>query len=180
MNLSGLPGEIGKWYQRGDEIKFSEATEKVLRTTDYTMREYMQDNGRIANIYVGYYASQRGGATYHSPQNCLPGAGWVMEDPQYVTVVSPKGREFTVRKYVVKNGVYSEVMLYWYQGRGRIDGNEYSDKLSTVLDSVTERRSDGAMVRIMTSIWGDENGAIEEASDLAGHLVDELDPFVPR
>ncbi len=27
-------------------------------------------------LYVGYYASQRQGDTIHSPQNCLPGAGW--------------------------------------------------------------------------------------------------------
>ena len=56
----------------------------MLRATDYTMREYTSSDGRVANIYVGYYATQRTGATYHSPQNCLPGAGWVLSDPQVV------------------------------------------------------------------------------------------------
>src|SRR5687768_11763273 len=74
--LAEVPQKLGEWRQRGDEIRFSEQTESVLRTTDYTMREYTLPDGRIANLYVGYYASQRTGATYHSPQNCLPGAGW--------------------------------------------------------------------------------------------------------
>jgi hypothetical protein len=43
-------------------------------------------------------------------------------------------------------------MIYWYQGRGRIVASEYQDKVYTVLDSVLRRRSDGAMVRIMTGV----------------------------
>ena len=180
QSLSELPKEFGEWRQRGDEIKFEESVEKVLKTTDYTMREYTQDNGRIANVYIGYYQSQRSGATYHSPQNCLPGAGWVMKDPQYIEVTSPSGRVFQARKYIIQNGIYNEVMIYWYQGRGRFEANEYNDKISTVLDSISQRRSDGAMVRIMTSVWNDESTAVKSASDLAGRLVDELSPFIPE
>ena len=71
-SLSTLSTTLGDWKQRGSEIKFSEDVEKILRTTDYTMREYTDPSGRVANAYVGYYAPQRTGATYHSPQNCLP------------------------------------------------------------------------------------------------------------
>jgi exosortase D (VPLPA-CTERM-specific) len=180
QSLSALPTEFGEWYQRGDEIRFEASIEKVLKTTDYTMREYILDDGRMANLYIGYYESQRSGATYHSPQNCLPGAGWEMKDPQYIEITSPKGRAFQARKYIIKNGIYNEVMIYWYQGRGRIEANEYNDKISTVLDSVSKRRSDGAMVRIMTSVWNDESEAVRSASDLAGYLVDELPQFIPE
>lgn len=178
--LSGLSTNLEGWYQQGEEIRFDPAVEKILRTTDYTMREYTHDSGRVANLYIGYYESQRSGATYHSPQNCLPGAGWVMKEPQYVEVVSPAGRVFRARKYIVQNGIYNEVMIYWYQGRGRIEANEYTDKINTVWDSVTQRRSDGAMVRIMTSVWNDEQEAVNVATDLAGQLVDELSPYVPE
>ena len=34
-------------------------------------------DGRSIRLYVGYYATQRQGATIHSPLNCLPGAGWI-------------------------------------------------------------------------------------------------------
>ncbi len=178
--MSGLPEQLGNWQQKNDEIRFSKQTESVLRTTDYTMREYVLPEGRSANLYVGYYESQRTGATYHSPMNCLPGAGWVMRDPQYIEIPHSDGRTFTANRYFIENGSYNEVMIYWYQGRGRSEANEYSDKINTIWDSVTRRRSDGAMVRIMTSVGADENAAVAAAVDLAARLAEKLDPHVPE
>ena len=70
--LSEIPARLGIWEQRGRDIRFDPESEKVLRASDYVMREYL-GQGRRLNLYVGYYESQRSGATYHSPQNCLPG-----------------------------------------------------------------------------------------------------------
>ncbi|MGE3465725.1 MAG: exosortase C-terminal domain/associated protein EpsI, partial [Pyrinomonadaceae bacterium] len=154
--------------------------EGVLKTSDYTMREYALPDGRIGNIYVGYYASQRGGATYHSPQNCLPGAGWVMRDPQLISIERPDGTSFTANRYIIENGIYKEVMIYWYQGRGRTEASEYRDKINTVWDSVARSRSDGALIRVMTGASDNEAEAVETASELAGNLAGVLDPFVPE
>ena len=178
--LAELPSTLGDWRQKGSEIKFGDEVESVLRTTDYTMREYVSTDGRIANLYVGYYASQRSGATYHSPQNCLPGAGWVMKDPQYIDITTSDGRTFKANRYVIQNGIYHEVMIYWYQGRGRTEASEYTDKINTVWDSVTRRRSDGAMVRVMTSVGSDETAAVKAATDLSARLEETLSSFVPE
>ena len=71
-------------------------------------------------------------------------------------------------------------MLYWYQGRGRIEPSEYRDKLNTVWDSVSRQRSDGAIVRVMTGVGSDEAGAERAAADLAARLAEKLTPFVPE
>lgn len=178
--LTEISARLGDWRQKGTEIRFGEATESVLRVTDYTMREYAAPDGRLANIYVGYYASQRSGATYHSPQNCLPGAGWVMREPEYIEIKTPRGVTFRANRYIVENGVYKEVLIYWYQGRGRYEASEYADKINTVWDSVTRRRSDGAMVRVMTSVGGDERAATLAAADLSAQIADNLFAFIPE
>lgn len=178
--LAELSTTLGDWRQRGSEIKFGEGVESVLKTTDYTMREYTNPEGRVANIYIGYYATQRTGATYHSPQNCLPGAGWVLSDPQSVEITTVDGRKFTANRYIIENGIYKEVMVYWYQGRGRIEASEYRDKINTVLDSVKRRRTDAAMVRVMTSVGSDEAASLEAVSTLAARLAEQLTPFVPE
>jgi len=175
-----IPATLGDWRQKGDEIRFDGQTETILRTTDYTMREYILPDGRLANFYVGYYASQRTGATYHSPQNCLPGAGWVMSQPELVEIKTASGKIFTANKFIIENGIYQEVMIYWYQGRGRAVASEYEDKVYTVLDSVFRRRSDGAMVRIMTSVGYSETEAAEAAIDLAALTADRLPEFIPE
>ncbi|MGI8787495.1 MAG: exosortase C-terminal domain/associated protein EpsI [Pyrinomonadaceae bacterium] len=178
--LIEFPARLGDWRQKGDAIRFDAQTESILGATDYTMREYAAPDRRIANLYVGYYASQRTGATYHSPQNCLPGAGWVMRQPEYVEIKSPQGKTFTANKFIIENGVYDEVLIYWYQGRGRAAASEYIDKINTIRDSVLRRRTDGAMVRVMTGIGGDEAAATEAAIDLAARTADNLSAFVPE
>ncbi len=178
--LSEISAQIGDWRQKGNEIRFDAATETVLRTTDYTMREYVAPSGRLANLYVGYYASQRTGATYHSPQNCLPGAGWVMTQPEFVEIKLPGGKTFTANKFIIENGVYNEVLIYWYQGRGRFTASEYTDKINTIWDSVTRSRSDGAMVRVMTSVGNSEADATQAAVDLSAQTADKLQAFVPE
>ncbi len=179
-SLAEIPQKLGEWRQKGDGIRFDEQTESVLRTTDYTMREYYLPDGRLANIYVGYYASQRSGATYHSPQNCLPGAGWVMLEPERIEIKTPAGKTFTANRFIIENGVYKEILIYWYEGRGRVEANEYKDKIYTIWDSVWRRRSDGAMVRVMTSVGYDEAESAQAAIDLSAQLADKLSEFIPE
>jgi exosortase D (VPLPA-CTERM-specific) len=179
QNLSAVSNNLGDWKQRGGDIKFSPQTESVLRASDYVMREY-EKNGAIANLYIGYYASQRGGATYHSPQNCLPGAGWEMKQPQLVEINTKDGKSFTANKFFIENGTKREIMIYWYLGRGRANASEYTDKFFTIIDSVTKQRSDGAMIRILIPAGNDEHFATRSALDLASQTADNLSDFVPE
>lgn len=177
--LSEMPAVLGDWRQKGGDIRFSEQTESVLRTSDYVMRDYFAADGRRVNLYVGYYASQRTGATYHSPQNCLPGSGWEMREPERVEIRTASGKTFTANRYIIQNGDYREVLIYWYQGRGRAVADEYADKIYTVLDGVLRRRSDGAMIRVMTPVGGDAAEALERAVDVSARVAENLAGFVP-
>ena len=177
--LSEIPKQLGIWEQRGEDIRFDSETEKVLRATDYVMRDYFSPGKRV-NLYVGYYASRKSGATYHSPQNCLPGSGWEMKEGQLLQVSTPAGRKFTVNRYIVQRGNHREILIYWYQGRGRVTPNEYEDKIYTSLDSVLRRRSDGAMIRIMTPVGKDEARSLDAAIDLSSQFADTISPFLPE
>jgi exosortase D (VPLPA-CTERM-specific) len=178
QSLHEIPAELGEWRQRGNDIRFDAATESVLRASDYMMRDYSL-LGKTANLYIGYYASQRSGATYHSPQNCLPGTGWEMRTPQLVEIKTPAGRSFMANSYIVQNGRNREILIYWYQGRGRVNASEYQDKIHMILDSVLKRRSDGAMVRVMVPTGENESRSLQEAVDLASIVTDLLPPFIP-
>ena len=179
--LAEMPLKIGEWWKVGGDTRFSVGTEDVLRASDYVMRNYFTLHAHKSNLYVGYYESQRTGATYHSPQNCLPGSGWQMTDGKTMRLTTPAGRALEVNRYIVHRGDNREVMVYWYQGRGRTNANEYLDKFYKIRDSIVMRRSDGAMVRIMTNVAnGDEQQAEADALDLAAHVADSLGPFVPE
>jgi exosortase D (VPLPA-CTERM-specific) len=178
--LREIPTKLGDWTQKGSDIRFSEQTESILRTTEYLTRHYENPKGQVVDLYVGYYASQRTGATYHSPQNCIPGNGWEMKQPELVEITTPSGRTFTANRYLVENGQSKAVMIYWYQGRGRAVASEYSDKVYTVLDSILRRRTDGAMVRVWVFAGHSETEALDTALDFSAQTAEALPRFVPE
>ena len=177
--LKEFPQTIGVWQKTGSDQILNDETLKVLRASDYLLRDFRKPDGSVANFYVGYYASQRSGATYHSPLNCLPGSGWILSAPGKATVSLPDGSSFVANKYVIQNGDYKSMMVYWYQGRGRNVASEYWGKVYTVFDSVRLRRSDGALVRVTVPIGSSEAAAEKTAIEFASQASGVLSQFVP-
>jgi EpsI family protein len=177
--LKTFPETLGTWHKAGNDQVIDDETLKVLRASDYLSRDFRKPDGQVANLYVGYYATQRTGATYHSPLNCLPGSGWILSEPAKAKVALPDGTNFIANKYVIRNGEYKSLMVYWYQGRGRNVASEYWGKIYTVLDSVRLRRSDGAMVRVTVPIRQSEAVAEQAAIEFASAASTVLPEFVP-
>ena len=177
--LKTFPETLGTWHKAGNDQIIDAETLKVLRASDYLSRDFRKPDGQVANLYVGYYATQRTGATYHSPLNCLPGSGWILSEPAKAKVALPDGTSFIANKYVIRNGDYESLMVYWYQGRGRNVASEYWGKIYTVLDSVRLRRSDGAMVRVTVPIRQSEAVAEQAAIEFASAASTVMPEFVP-
>jgi len=178
--LKQLPVRIGPWQQTGADERFDQQTENILRADDYLLRNYSSPEGRLASLYISYYTTQRNGATYHSPLNCLPGAGWTMSEPGRITITPGNNRpSFEANRFLIQNGNDRELMIYWYQGRGRAVASEYWGKIYTVMDSVKRRRSDGAMVRITMPVGASEPNAMAVAAGLAAEVSNVLPAYVP-
>ena len=178
-HLNDFPETVGPWLKIGSDKILDDETLKVLRASDYLLRDFRKPEGTVVNLYVGYYASQRTGATYHSPLNCLPGSGWILSAPGKATIAMPDGSSFVANKYIIQNGEFRNMMVYWYQGRGRNVASEYWGKVYTVLDSVSMRRSDGAMVRVTVPITDSEAAAEQTAIEFASAATAVLPQFVP-
>jgi len=177
--LKDFPQAVGTWQRTGTDQIIDDATMKVLRASDYLLRDFRTSQGQVANLYVGYYASQRSGATYHSPLNCLPGSGWTLSEPGKATIALSDGSSFVANKYVIQNGDYKSLMVYWYQGRGRNVASEYWGKVYTVFDSVRLRRSDGAMVRVTVPVRSSVAEAEQTAIEFASAASTALPEYVP-
>lgn len=178
--LKEFPTEIESWRRVGTDEVLDQQTAAVLRADDFLSRIYQRADGRFASFYVGYFATQRTGATYHSPLNCLPGSGWTLNDPAAVRITPADGSApFEANRYIVQNGDDKQMLVYWYQGRGRKVASEYWGKIYTVLDSVRRRRSDGAIVRVMVPVGKSEQAALEAATSFAAQVAPVLTGYVP-
>jgi EpsI family protein len=158
----------------GIDAQVSKGEATVAGFTDYALRIYdrgdtITDSGMTASIYLGYYDHQTRGRTIHSPKNCLPGAGWeaLSSGPQRVVAGSDT---VTVNRYVLQNGDARALVLYWYQGRGRVAYNEYLVKWDLLRDAVLKRRTDEALVRIVVPIRTSEEDALSLAKKIAAGL----------
>ena len=73
--LADFPKMAGNW--KGVDVPLEERVEEVLGATDLLSRIYVDPQERSnLGLFVAFFASQRKGGAIHSPQNCLPGAGW--------------------------------------------------------------------------------------------------------
>jgi EpsI family protein len=179
--LSELPGQLGPWRETETQA-LDAATLEVLRPDDYLSRTYANKQGVPVFLFIGYYASQRTGQTYHSPQNCLPGAGWAMLRHQRQVIGDARGEQSEINHYLIGKGEEKMLTLYWYQARGRVVASEYWGKVYTVQDAVARQRTDGALVRVMLPVneaRGGEAQALAEGLDFVRRLLPELPRHIP-
>lgn len=192
--FSELPLQLGSFEGRDREM--GQDVLDLLKLTDYVMRVYVpklaerpqagafegQTRQAAAPVwlYVGYYGSQRTGATYHSPKNCLPGGGWVFKSSEPVAGVLPGRPEAVINRVVIERGFDKQLILYWYQDRGRIIASEYAAKGYLILDATTRNRTDGALVRVSTSIVGSEDEAFRHAAAFVEQAYPALVAHLPE
>jgi EpsI family protein len=155
-SLDTLPRAFDRWT-RSIDLPIDANTREVLGVDDYLNRTYLDTASQPVSLYVGYYASQRQGDTIHSPQNCLPGAGWQPIEGGRTTL-DAGGTTLPVNRYVIQKGLDRQVVLYWYHGRGRVVANEYANKFWLMVDAARLRRSDGALVRVVAPVSGGLRG----------------------
>ena len=175
--FANFPMEIGPWRAVVDP-PLDEAVLKVLGVDDYLSRAYYQPSGAGVGLYLGYYASQRQGDTIHSPMNCLPGAGWepVSAAHLHMSNVDLAGRAITVNRYVIQKGLDRHLVLYWYQGRGRVVASEYWSKAFLIRDAIMTNRTDGSLVRVLVPFDAGDERNLAPAEALAEEFVRVIFP----
>jgi EpsI family protein len=176
--LSDLPFSLAGWNGR-DSAPFDDDVVAQLGVDDYVSRAYLPA-GSIAPVllYAGYYASQRQGDSIHSPQNCLPGAGWLPVASERMTI-DVAGDPVTVNRYVIQKGLDRQVVLYWYQGRGRVVASEYANKALLMLDAARLNRTSGGLVRVMTPVVTTAEAATDELAAFVAALFPHLERHLP-
>jgi EpsI family protein len=150
-----IPASI-EGFQATD-IVISDEEQQVAGMTDYLMRVYRGESDAAFTLYVGYYDSQLEGNGIHSPKNCLPGAGWESLSAT-ITTVTVAGKDFPANQYIVRRESQQALVLYWYQGRGRVGANEVKTAFNLWRDAAFYGRTEEALVRIVVPITPKEDG----------------------
>ena len=161
--LVTLPLELGDWRGRTG-IPDADAL-RVLDLDDYALVDYVAPgNAAPVNLWVSYYASQRGPVAPHSPDVCLPGAGWVLTEREVVQSpdLTEMPRGFQLNRGVFTNGDNRLLVYFWLEQRGRQLADWAPLKWLVLWDLLIKGRTDGALVRLATPIEPNETVAQAE------------------
>ena len=176
-SLVTLPTVIDGWHGR-PAPPLADDVLAQLGVDDYVNRTYVKGAAAPIGLYIGYYASQRQGDTIHSPQNCLPGAGWHPVSSG-IREISAGGRTLRVNEYIIEKGLSRQVVLYWYQGRGRVIASEYANKAFLMLDAARLHRTNGGLVRVLAPVSASTDDTTKQATAFAAALFPFLDAYLP-
>jgi EpsI family protein len=180
--LSLLPQTIGT--RTAQDYPLDSETLEVLGDGRFLNRVYSsvgpmgQPAEAPVSLFIGYFPTQRSGQSIHSPQNCLPGAGWAFLSSQVINLPTADGRPYPVGEYLIGNAGQKQVVLYWYLAHGRSVASDYLAKAYMMLDAVRWNRTDGALVRIVTPVG--QNESLEFAQQRAVQFAGQVTPLLPR
>jgi EpsI family protein len=177
--LDSFPARLGQWQAREGTV-FSAPILNKLKLTDYVMRNYVDPAGRGLNLYIGYWDNQRNGSGIHSPKKCLPGAGWEPVEASLVTIaLGSRSRPITVNRYLIQKGQEQQLVLYWYQARGQVIAGEVPARIAMVKSALASNRTDGALVRVMSPIYGNQREASERLVAYVQAMYPLLGDYLP-
>jgi EpsI family protein len=180
-DLTAFPAQLGGWTKLMDDptTPWILAVSKADRLLS---RFYLREPGKpSAHLLVAWYSSQRGGDRQpHQPRMCLQGSGWVPETESMVELRTPAGT-VNAKRYIIARRNETSALYYWYQTPRRATGDEWASKYWLSIDAARDRRSDGALVRVVVpALSGNSAEAMESAAEFARVVYPELCRLLPQ
>jgi EpsI family protein len=180
-SFAEFPTLVGEWTGKRDVME--EKFVKELDLSDYVIVDY-QNGGKGVNFYTAYYESQRKGESIHSPETCLPGGGWEFKNAGAVTLPlkTGNGEPMRVNRAFMEKGAYKQLSYFWFPQRDRVLTNAWEMKWYNFWDALTRQRTDGALVRLITPVYPNEDVPQAEArlTAFTREIVPVLNEFLPK
>ena len=179
--LSKFPARIGE-YEKVHSSNLTESVVSMLQVEDYVYYSYKAPNGLGISFYASYFSAVGVKGGYHSPRNCIPGGGWGISsiEPWTLDIGKSKSMKVTTHAMTIQRGDEEQIVLYWYQNRGRIIASEYWEKIYLVWDALTKRRRDGSFIRIMAYVpKGRKDEVMKDLKSFSEQTMLLLEDFLP-
>ena len=170
-----FPTDLGAWSGRLHPA-LEPNIERVLGADDYFSAVYDAPSETAAvDLFMAYYHDQTDGTGIHSPEVCIPAGGWEVSSWETKHVTLENGTAIELNRAIIQKGTERQLVYFWFDLRGRRIAGDYEAKFLNVMDSLLVGRSDGALVRLITSI--DE---LEEVDRADARLMRFMESLVGR
>ncbi len=179
-----FPRSLGDWDQIGPREILDREVEIALGADDYHQISLRNPAAPAdVGLFMAWYRDQsRGGV--HSPEICLPGAGWEIAWLERTDMTPEMDTEtpFMINRAVIERGTTRMMVYYWFQQGERRVAWDMAAKFYLMMDGIKTGETDGAIVRLTTLIRDGEADADAEARlrSVLDELVEPLPRFIPE
>ncbi|CTQ49347.1 VPLPA-CTERM-specific exosortase XrtD [Jannaschia donghaensis] len=177
--LAAFPMAVGDW--QGQRAFLDPEVTRILAASDYMAADFSRGPAVTpVGMFVAWYARQADGTGIHSPEICLPAAGWEIASLTQSRLTAG-GNTFAVNRAIIQKGLDKQMVIYWFEQRGTRLTSDWQAKFSAVRDGLLTGRSDGMMVRFTTPLHPEETEAAAEArlQQMAQAALPALTPLIP-
>ncbi|MGO9146466.1 MAG: exosortase C-terminal domain/associated protein EpsI [Desulfomonilia bacterium] len=181
-NLDKLPYTIGG--MQGVDVPLEESVVRELNTDVYIYRNYMSKDGRVINVYIGYYGTQKGGRSNHSPEGCYPGAGWsILREGEADIAIDNGGvkDDILLNTLQVKKGDENQLVYHWYQSqKNMVIKDGIQQNMNRLKSRLLYNCDDGAFIRVSEDIVNNIGNTKEDLENFIRHLFPLLVVYWPQ
>jgi EpsI family protein len=174
QSFDTFPLRLGLW--QGQHTPIAPEMVEATRSQAHLYADYQNAGHDSVNLWIAYYETQKkAGGFVHSPKGCLMASGWKIIESSVIQI----GPGLPVNFLIVEQMGTRLVVFYWFLQRGRWLGSEYLNKFYMGYDGLLRRRTDGALIRLITPAGQDIEAARKRLSSFAGLLLPVLPQFIP-
>lgn len=174
QSLAEFPLTIDSW--QGRHIPVEPGIMKALQADETLHVNYYDPAGVKINLWIAYYANVPMAGGIHSPMLCLTSGGWDLR--QRGTVAISPQKSVT---YMVMHEMNQDMLVnYWYIQQHRWLTSLYAYKFNMIFDKLIHRRSDAALVRLITPLEPSREAAQARLTEFAARLATILPRFIPE
>ncbi len=182
--FTAFPRQMGAWEQAGRPEILSASVQRSLKADDYRSVFFSKpDAAAPVGLFMAWYNDQSQGGV-HSPEICLPGAGWEIAWLERTDISSNYSdyEQFDINRAIIQKGETRMMVYYWFEQKGRKIAWDFAAKFYLMVDGIMTGRTDGALVRLTTQIMPGESDAEAEArlQEMLNETLKPLPRFIPE
>jgi len=175
--MSSFPLAINKWQGKLEHmdpeiIRLSGAQEALNAS-------YAIPGEGTVDLYIGYRNSPfvESQNFFHSPEVCLPSAGWNTKLSDTHTIKNVSFFDvLTVSRMVIEKSGQKQLVYYWFQTKNRVSRGVHINRFHLALDAIKRDNTYDLFVRPITTIYPDET--LEKAQKRMDNFVREMMPVL--
>jgi EpsI family protein len=178
--LSSVPTELGDWL--GEDLALDADVFRESQADDYINRAYESRTrpGLRIRLWVNY--SRPGNNLRHSPEKCLPSAGWdkVESECRVLPLDRPGANPLMCTRLVYSKGELAQVIGFWYYifGEGRLEHFVRGLPITSRSSHGRTTRGSGMTIEVFCDRDSDADG--EVLKDFARLLLPAIERLLPE